>query len=408
MASSSSSSPNLRSPPSEKLTRANYPMWRAQVMPAIRGARLTGLLDGSVVAPSKTVANPDKEKAPSEISNPAYETWLERDQQVLSYLLNSLSKEVLIPMMSARTCMPPQTEVLKPLLMLLQETAAVGAAVVTIGLAITVAVMTGAMMIAMMIVEKIDDKMIALEIPSTIVEVGVADVLLVVVVVVVVDEDVAVPRHGLMSLARFAIEKDMPPKTVGYGPMHKGVKCLEVSTGRVYVSRDVVFDEAVFPFKELHPNAGALLRKELILLDQSLFNTEQGDEIISDSILTNPANTSPEFLSSAGARIVQNGEDLDSNRSIEEANAGTDNETDSVQSSLNRSPASSENSPCNERADASSARSEVASQRRATSDLPTSEQTESSERTNSSENNSSDNTSPATRYSSSCFGYCCF
>jgi hypothetical protein len=46
------------------------------------------------------------------------------------------------------------------------------------------------------------------------------------------------------------------------------VKCLDVATGRVYISRDVVFDEAVFPIKTLHPNAGALLRKEILLLDQ--------------------------------------------------------------------------------------------------------------------------------------------
>ena len=48
---------------------------------------------------------------------------------------------------------------------------------------------------------------------------------------------------------------------LGYSSLHKGFKCLEVSTGRVYISRDVVFDEQVFPFFELHPNAGSLLRK---------------------------------------------------------------------------------------------------------------------------------------------------
>jgi hypothetical protein len=39
--------------------------------------------------------------------------------------------------------------------------------------------------------------------------------------------------------------------------MHKGYEYLEISTGRVYISRDVIFDEEIFPFAKLHPNAGA-------------------------------------------------------------------------------------------------------------------------------------------------------
>jgi hypothetical protein len=53
---------------------------------------------------------------------------------------------------------------------------------------------------------------------------------------------------------------------LGYSNQHKGFKCLDVSTGRVYISRDVVFDETVYPFSKLHPNAGAHLRDETSLL----------------------------------------------------------------------------------------------------------------------------------------------
>jgi hypothetical protein len=48
--------------------------------------------------------------------------------------------------------------------------------------------------------------------------------------------------------------------------MHKGYMCLDISTGRIYILRDVVFDEDVFPFSKLHPNAGLLLRSQILLL----------------------------------------------------------------------------------------------------------------------------------------------
>jgi hypothetical protein len=53
---------------------------------------------------------------------------------------------------------------------------------------------------------------------------------------------------------------------------HNSVKCLDISTGRVYISRDVVFDENVFPFASLHPNAGDVLKKENLLLPSSTSN----------------------------------------------------------------------------------------------------------------------------------------
>jgi histone deacetylase 1/2 len=39
---------------------------------------------------------------------------------------------------------------------------------------------------------------------------------------------------------------------VGYSSHHKGYKCLDTSMGRIYISRDVVFDESVFPFSRTH------------------------------------------------------------------------------------------------------------------------------------------------------------
>ncbi len=66
----------------------------------------------------------------------------------------------------------------------------------------------------------------------------------------------------------------------GFSNLHKGFKCLDVSSGRVYVSHDVTFDEQVFPFATLHPNAGARLRAEISLLPSNLMNNtlDQGGE----------------------------------------------------------------------------------------------------------------------------------
>jgi hypothetical protein len=53
---------------------------------------------------------------------------------------------------------------------------------------------------------------------------------------------------------------------LGYSNLHKEFKCLDVAGGRIYISCDVVFDEIVYPFSKLNPNAGARLRSAILLL----------------------------------------------------------------------------------------------------------------------------------------------
>lgn len=82
---------------------------------------------------------------------------------------------------------------------------------------------------------------------------------------------------------------------LGYSVMHKGFKCLDVTSGRVYISRDVVFDEHIYPFSDLHPNAGHCLRAEILLLPEHLLNPSR-DEHVDQSVInssTNPAHESP-------------------------------------------------------------------------------------------------------------------
>jgi hypothetical protein len=43
--------------------------------------------------------------------------------------------------------------------------------------------------------------------------------------------------------------------------IHKGFKCLDLSTGRIYISCDVIFDENMLAFTKLKPNTDPRLRE---------------------------------------------------------------------------------------------------------------------------------------------------
>jgi hypothetical protein len=87
---------------------------------------------------------------------------------------------------------------------------------------------------------------------------------------------------------------------LGYSNLHKGFKFLDVAGGRGYISRDVVFDETVYPFTKLNPNASTRLRSEILLLPSSsktLDTSSSGVQIIDSSTtdvhnLSIPANAS--------------------------------------------------------------------------------------------------------------------
>jgi len=81
----------------EKLAHNNHQMWRAQVLSALRGAQLVGFISASAQPPAAFLPQPkdSKNKDVAPLPNPEYETWIAKDQQVLKYLLSSMSREVL-------------------------------------------------------------------------------------------------------------------------------------------------------------------------------------------------------------------------------------------------------------------------------------------------------------------------
>lgn len=99
MASSSSAAHSHHSPfgpsISEKLTRDNFLHWKAQIMPGIRAAQFEGYLDGTCVAPVKLLELVKDDKTKVTASNSEYEKWIKEDQQLLTHINNSLSREIL-------------------------------------------------------------------------------------------------------------------------------------------------------------------------------------------------------------------------------------------------------------------------------------------------------------------------
>jgi hypothetical protein len=89
IASSTSSPPAI----SVQLDAGNFMLWKGLILPNIAGAGLHGYIDGTEVAPAKTISQGEGD-AKVEISNPAYSRWWISDQRVVSLLLGSMEPDV--------------------------------------------------------------------------------------------------------------------------------------------------------------------------------------------------------------------------------------------------------------------------------------------------------------------------
>jgi hypothetical protein len=77
-------------------------LWKAQVLPILRGTQLQGYIDGSTKAPEEQIDIKNGEKTVKE-NNPEYIQWAALEQQVLGFRMvqyNASSMAVWLPLVS--------------------------------------------------------------------------------------------------------------------------------------------------------------------------------------------------------------------------------------------------------------------------------------------------------------------
>ncbi len=75
-----------------KLTRDNYLLWKAQIVPYLKGQKVFGYVDGSISMPPQAILASNDGLIT--IPNPAFLTW-EQDQMILSALISFLTKSLI-------------------------------------------------------------------------------------------------------------------------------------------------------------------------------------------------------------------------------------------------------------------------------------------------------------------------
>ncbi|KAL9437300.1 hypothetical protein AB3S75_023205 [Citrus x aurantiifolia] len=86
-----------------KLTNNNYLLWRSQVIATINANDLEDLIDSSKSPPNRVMINIDSDQTVVTTPNPQFQIWRRNDQQLMSWLLSTLSEEVLSAVVGARS-----------------------------------------------------------------------------------------------------------------------------------------------------------------------------------------------------------------------------------------------------------------------------------------------------------------
>lgn len=104
--------------------------------------------------------------------------------------------------------------------------------------------------------------------------------------------------HAILGL-NHTLTTNLKPKTkqcvfIGYSLNHKGYGCLDPTTGRVFLSRHVVFDEESFPFQS--STSPSPFSSSSITLSQWLFSSlpsSPSSPLSSQTSLSSPPPVSP-------------------------------------------------------------------------------------------------------------------
>jgi hypothetical protein len=96
--------------------RGSHTLWKAQVLVVLRGVQLVGFIEGTNPAPPEKIkVKAQKGEDLEEVTNPAFELWKAQEQQVLSYLLTSVSCDVLVQIVAYQVSLLSGSILKKPL-----------------------------------------------------------------------------------------------------------------------------------------------------------------------------------------------------------------------------------------------------------------------------------------------------
>jgi hypothetical protein len=90
----------------EKLSKTNYALWKAQILAAICAARYEGHINRKTEAPDAEFVEKKADDTTVTNPNPAFETWYARDQQILELILSNVRKEVQAQIVTVETVSP--------------------------------------------------------------------------------------------------------------------------------------------------------------------------------------------------------------------------------------------------------------------------------------------------------------